>query len=205
VQTSPTKPVAAQNLIACERCGAEFPPQPGAATRHCPQCGAAHDVAVIATPHYHCLLFSLIEDGADAAEVQRSLHAQELEIRPLMLELEQQRLLMNQLVSEAERTALMLRQSFQFPSGSMLPVVGWALLLIVLAQIGGGLSACLLLPVVVWAMYQLVQACRRARAEQRERLAAARSLLAAKEREIDLYARHVAALEERLLAYARET
>lgn len=203
MQTSSIKPTAAPNLIACGRCAAEFPPRPGAQMHHCPQCGAAHAAVAINTLHYHCLIFAMIEEDAD--EVHRALHEREMEVRTLILEIEQQRMAMHRLVSEAECTAVMLRQSFWGLDGSMVAVVGWSLLLIVLAQIRGGLGTCLLLPVMVWAAYQLVQAFRRVQSEQRDRLETAKSLLAAKEREIDLYAQHVAALEDRLFSYVEAT
>lgn len=190
----------APHRVTCRQCGATIAIYLWMDECACPQCGTRHLVRIIDSPRYQMVLAQPLVDAVDETAARRILHEGELELRTLMLEIEQNVLAAQQLMREGEREAAYLQQPGRQSRESLAQAGTLAAVSIALTVSGVGLLSCLAFPFALAAVYVQWQARQQLAEENRRRRSALDRLTAKRLAELRRIQEETERLEARLAA-----
>ncbi len=190
----------APHRVTCGQCGAAIAIYLWMDECACSQCGTRHLVRIIDSPRYQMVLAQPLVDAVDETAARRILHEGELELRTLMLEIEQNLLATQQLMREGEHEVAYLQQPGRQSRESLAQAGTLAVVSIALTVSGVGLLSCLAFPFALAAVYVQWQARQQLAEENRQRKSALDRLTAKHLAELRRIQEETERLEARLAA-----
>ena len=190
----------APHRVTCGQCGATIAIYLWMDECVCSQCGTRHLVRIIDSRRYQMVLAQPLVDTVDETAARRILHEGELELRALMLEIEQNVLAAEQLTQQCDREAAYLQQPGRQSRESLAQAGTLAVVSIALTVSGVGVLSCLAFPFAIAAVYVQWQARQQLAEENRQRRSALDRLTAKHLTEMRRIQQETERLEARLAA-----
>ena len=186
------------HTVACGQCVAEFAVGAGSTRAACPRCGAVHLVRILATRRCNVTLAQAVADEVDEMAAQRRLDASELQVRTLLLAIEENLAAAQEIQRAAEQEVAAVRTHESSQTWGSLALLAVLAALAIGAAFAGGALRCLALPIAAVAVYWQWQAYKTWRAQRQQAQQAVEAIAAQAISQVEVIEGRVAALERQL-------